>query len=136
MQAPITSETLKRFETAFHFNINIPLREFLMCHNDSKIRHCDLTTNVKERRIATILNFAEGGNAWAINRRMRKLLGNKYIVIGTDRTDNFLCVRRNKMEQSLVIWNHITNTIEECTCEIPILLMQWTKTIERSQDTL
>ena len=123
--SPIESETLKRFETAFNFTIQSPLRGFLLSHNAGRTRQCSLTTTVKERRLAALMDFSEGGNAWQINRRLRKKLGNKIIVIGTDRSDNFLCVRRTLRKQEFVIWNHITDTLEECTEEIPGLLLRW-----------
>lgn len=123
--SPISSDTLKKFEVAFDFTINAPLRDFLLAHNDSKTRQCSLITNVKERRLASILDFTPGGNAWEINRRMRKQLGKKFLVIGTDRCDNFLCVHRELRQQTLVIWNHITDTVEESVADIPMVLMVW-----------
>lgn len=135
--SPIPSDTLKKFEVAFDFTINAPLRDFLLAHNGGITRQCSLITNIKERRLASILDFSPGGNAWEINRRMRKQLGKKFLVIGTDRCDNFLCVRRELRQQTLVIWNHITDTVEESIAEIPMVLMTWqssTTNTERSAE--
>lgn len=123
--SPIRSDVLKKFEDTFNFHFNEPLRDFLLTHNGGKTRHCSVPTTVKERRLATILDFSQGGSAWDINRRMRKLLGNKCVVIGMDRSDNFLCVRRDQRNREFIIWNHITDEIEECTSEIPSLLLMW-----------
>lgn len=123
--SPIEANDMQRFETAFHFSFNPPLKEFLMTHNAGTTRSCILATSVKERRITALLDFSPGGSAWEVNRRMRKTLGSKCIVIGTDRSDNYLCVRRNLRNQEFVIWNHITNSIEECIAEIPVILMSW-----------
>lgn len=123
--SPLSSQELQQFETAFSFTIKAPLRDFLLSHNAGKTRHCTLTTNVKERRMAALLDFSRGGNAWETNRRLRRKLGDKIIVIGVDRSDNFLCVRRNLRKQEFVIWNHITDTLEECTTEIPVVLLLW-----------
>lgn len=134
--SPISSDTLKKFEVAFDFTINAPLRDFLLSHNSGITRQCSLITNIKERRLASILDFSPGGNAWEINRRMRKQLGKKILVIGTDKNDNYLCIRRELRQQTLVIWNHITDTLEESSTETPVVLMAWqsaaTTTGERS----
>ena len=126
---PITSNTLKAFETSFDFVINAPLRDFLLDHNGGKTRLCSLTTMVKERQLASILDFTSGGNAWEINRRLRKRLGKKILAIGMDKSDNFLCVQRNLRKQTLVIWNHITDSLEESVNETPIVLMTWQATM-------
>lgn len=123
--SPIKSEDLKKFEAAFGFTINPALREFLLTHNAGRTRQHSIPTIIKDRKIASILDFSEYGNAWDINRRMRKILGSKCIVIGTDKSDNFLCVCRNMKKQEFAIWNHVTGAIEECTMDIPMLLMHW-----------
>lgn len=122
---PIDSDALKLFEDHFDFHIAPPLRDFLLNHNGGKTRHCSLPTHVRERRIESLLDFSKEESAWAINRRMRRLLGEKFIVIGTDRTGNLLCVRRNMRKQEFVVWNHITNNLEDCVLDIPIVLMYW-----------
>ena len=123
--SPIESEVLTAFEEYFDFHINPPLRDFLLTHNGGKTRHCNIPTNMRERRMDSILDFSKEDSAYAITRRMRRILGNKIIVIGKDRSDNFLCVQRDMRKQNFVIWNHITNALEECTLEIPILVMCW-----------
>lgn len=123
---PIDSTTMKIFETAFGYTINPPLRDFLMAHNGGRTRQCNIITATKERRLDCLLDFRTGGNAWEINRRMRKILGNKCIVIGVDRSENFLCVRRNQRQQDFVLWNHITGELEECTEQIPFTVLNWT----------
>lgn len=132
--SPIHSDVLRKFEDTFNFHINEPLRDFLLTHNSGKTRHCSISTTVKERRLAAFLDFSRGSNAWEINRRMRKILGNKCIVIGTDRSDNFLCIRRTQRMQELVIWNHVSGELEEATTTIPLLLMEW-KTAEKASTT-
>lgn len=121
----IPSDAMQLFETAMDFHFIPVLRDFLLAHNGGRARQCNLTTNVKERRIAGILDFSRGGNAWDINRRMRKILGIKCVVIGTDRSDNFLCVCRDGRKQSFCIWNHVTSELEVCTEDITMTLMQW-----------
>lgn len=116
---------LKLFEDHFDFHINPPLRDFLLTYNGGKTRQCSLPTHVRERRIESLLDFSKEESAWATNRRMRRMLGEKVIVIGTDRSGNFLCVRRDLRKQTLAIWNHITNTLEESALDIPIVLMYW-----------
>lgn len=130
---PINSDTLKAFETSFDFAINAPLRDFLLVHNGGKTRVCSLTTTVKERRLASILDFTPGGNAWEINRRLRKKLGKKLLAIGMDKSDNYLCVQRNLRKQTLVIWNHITDSLEESVDETPIVLMTWQATMKEDR---
>ena len=94
---------------------------------------CSLTTTVKERRLASILDFTPEGNAWEINRRLRKKLGKKLLAIGMDKSDNYLCVQRNLRKQTLVIWNHITDSLEESVDETPIVLMTWQATMKEDR---
>ena len=129
---PIENETLKRFESVFNFTINEPLRDFLLAYNAGRTRFCSVVTNTKERRIAALLDFSSSGDAYEVNRRMRKILGEKCIVIGIDRSDNYLCVRRNMRNQEFVIWNHITAALEESITDIPVTLMKWQAATERS----
>ena len=123
--SPIESDTLAAFEAAFDFKIKGPLRDFLLTHNGAKTRQHIIPTVAKERRVSGILDFSEKGNAWDINRRMRRILGDKCIVIGTDRQENFLCVRRNFGNQELFVWNHISGTMDDCTMDTKMLLMHW-----------
>lgn len=130
--SPVDSDTLKCFEDTFDFHINPPLRDFLLTYNGGKTRQCTIPTSVRERRMEAILDFSDEENTYSINRRMRRLLGNKIIVIGTDRSGNFLCVQRDLRKQEFVIWNHITNTLEPCALEIPVILMYWQNQTERT----
>lgn len=129
--SPIDSDALKAFEDHFDFHINQPLRDFLLTHNGGKTRHCSIPTYVRERRLEALLDLSDTETAWGTNRRMRRLLGEKIIVIGTDRSGNLLCVRRDMRKQDFVVWNHITNTLEECALDMSILLMHW-QAAERS----
>lgn len=122
---PISSDELHLFETAMSFRFTPALRDFLMASNAGSFRQCHLTTEVKERRLADILDFSKGGNAWEINKRMRKLLGPKCVVIGTDKNDNFLCVCRDGLRQNFAIWNHVTSEMEMCPMDIPMVLLNW-----------
>lgn len=122
---PIESAILEEFETHFDFHITPPLRDFILTHNGGKTHCCVLQTSVRERRIESILDFSNKEATWGANKRMRHLLGNRIIVIGMDKSGNFLCVRRTLRNQEFVIWNHVTNSLEECTMEIPLILMRW-----------
>lgn len=130
--SPISSETLQQFEDTFDFHICSPLRDFLLTYNGGKTRQCTIPTCVRERRLEALLDLSNEETTYAINRRMRLLLGNKIIVIGTDRSGNFLCVQRDMRKQEFVIWNHITNTLEPCALEIPVILMYWQNHTERT----
>lgn len=122
---PLDPNTFSTFEKAFAFRVAEPLRNFLLTYNGGKTHQCTLTTAVKERRVAALLDFSEGGNAWEINRRMRKILGERYIVIGIDHSENFICVQRELRQQRLAVWNHVSGELELCTESIPFLLMLW-----------
>ncbi len=121
----LTSEELQKFESTFNFRIQQPLRSFLLEHNGGRSHHCIIPSLCKDRKLEQLLDFSATGNAWEINRRMRKILGTRCIVIGTDRSENFLCVTRAYNNQSVVIWNHVTGELEQCSLDIPALLDSW-----------
>ena len=125
MQKPLSPHELSLFEQSFDFQIRETIREFILANNGARLRTCNIPTDTKERRIAYILDFTENGNAWEVNQRMRKLLGSRFLVVGTDRSDNFLCICRNMRQQELVIWNHVTDKIEACATSTDVLLLQW-----------
>ena len=129
---PIPSETLEAFEKRFDFTINPPLRDFLLTHNAGKSRLCELPTEVRNRRIASLLDFSDVASTYNINTKMRRMLGDKYIIIGMDRNENYLAVRRNYRQQEFVIWNHASGKIEECLVAIPVILMYWQKEEEKA----
>ena len=120
---PISEQTLREFEEHFHFNINTDLKQFLQEHNAGccigpsfPVVLADGTT-VKHIQLDRFFDFSEKNDpkgAWAVNKRVRKQIGNKRIVIGRDRKNNLVCLERDYSHQYIVVWFHVTMTFQRC----------------------
>lgn len=123
--APLSEDELVKFETTFSFRLNPALHQFILTHNAAKSHQATVPSLCKERKVSAILDFAEGGNAWETNRRMRKVLGTRCIVIAIDRFENYICISRVYSNQQVTVWNHVTGELEECTLDLLELLDIW-----------
>ena len=125
---PIESATLSAFEKKFHFNIQSPLREYLLEHNNGIPSPGTIPTVVRERHLVQLLDFRDPNNpkgAWATNARLRSEIGPQRIIIGTDISGNFVCLERDYQEQYIVVWSHISNNFERSLLDIPALIRAW-----------
>lgn len=119
---PVTYTAFNSFEQQFHFKIQEPFREFLMDHNNGIPSDGEILTVKGTTRIARFLDFSgliQTNSAWEINKRLRPLIGPKRIVVGKDRSDNYICLERSHKEQYLVIWSHITGEFDRFIPDIP-----------------
>lgn len=122
---PISSAQMRSFEQFFSFRINEPLREFLLTHNAGSPIPGEFNTNIRSRRLERLLDISDETSpigAWAINRRLRKLIGPKRVILGIDDKGNYLCVSRERKQQHFEIWNHVSDQFEESAWEIPQFL--------------
>lgn len=120
----LTDLEMRHFEEHFAFTVTPPLRQFLIDHNGGYPSSGSFPTVVRERKLEYLLNFADPSSrgAMEINRRLRKHLGPKMIVIGCDDLGNYVCVQRDYKQQNIVLWNHVTNMYEPCLWDIPTFL--------------
>lgn len=122
---PVSHTTITDFEQQFQFRIRSPFREFLIDHNNGIPSDGIIVTEKRERKLAQFLDFSDAvsnNSAWAINRRLRDQIGPRRIVVGRDRSGNFVCLERDYQEQYIVVWSHITGEFERSLQEIPALL--------------
>lgn len=123
--APLSENELVKFETTFNFRLNPTLHQFILTHNAAKSHQAAVPSLCKKRKVSALLDFTEGGSAWETNRRMRKVLGTRCIVIAMDRFENYICISRVYSKQQIAVWNHVTGELEECTMDLLDLLDIW-----------
>ena len=105
---PVAAEGLRSFEEAFRFKIDSDFKQYLAERNGGMPMDGRFPTAVKERKLAQLLDFTDmrsNNGAWAVNKRMRKRIGVKRIVIGIDPANNYICLERNYREQFVVVYN-------------------------------
>lgn len=128
---PIKAAELRAFESEFSFRINQAVKSFLQEHNGGITYSGDFpvvvtgTQQIKERRMDCLLDFSDRNDpdgAWEINRRLRKKIGDKRIIIGRDQKNNMICLERDRKEQYIVVWSHITREFDRCPLDIPAFL--------------
>lgn len=122
---PLDTSTIEEFEKKFHFSIDRDMRGFLLEHNGGVPSPGDFPTTVGFRQIARFLDFEDRitkNGAWAINQRLQKHLGKKRIIIGIDRSGGFLCLERDRCQQWISVWSHITGDFDRCLLDIPAFI--------------
>ncbi len=119
---PISPPEIKEFEQEFHFRLHTDFFNFLQDHNAGTPLDGSFPTTAKERKLKRLLDFQNRTSfdeAWMVNERLRKQIGEKRIIIGTDAIGNFVCLERNHRAQAIVVWNHLTGDFERCLLDIP-----------------
>lgn len=117
----LQEDMLQEFEKHFSFLLHGTLHAFLLTHNYGCPSPGRFPTDIKDRKISSLLDFSSktgDRSAWAVNERLRKQIGPQRIIIGIDSLGNYICVERKYQEQRIVLWNHITNCFEPCQWEI------------------
>lgn len=121
----ISRTQLRSFETHFRFTFHSDLGAYLLTHNNGSVAPGIFPTAVRERKLDRLLDLSDSENekgAWAVNKRLRKLIGPQRIIIGIDAQGNYVCVERDYRQQKIVVWNHVTDAFEDCLWDIPAFL--------------
>jgi hypothetical protein len=121
---PLNESILQAFEEKFDFHFTTKMRQFLLLNNGG-VSSGAFYTVAMQRTFSSLLDFEDKtspSGAWAINRRLRKQIGEKRIIIGMDSQKNYICVERNRREQKIVVWSHVTNMFDSCLHDIPSFL--------------
>ncbi len=113
---PLKETTIKQFEDKFDFHFCPEIRQFLLQNNAGSSNGSIFTTKMM-RTFSCLYDFSENAtsnSAWEINRRLRNRIGEKRIIIGKDVQKNYICVERNRREQKIVVWSHVSNEFDPC----------------------
>lgn len=122
---PIAFTQLNQFEKRFRFTFHPALQKFIQAHNGGNVTPGTFPTNVRERKLLRLLDFSDPESrkgAWQINAKHRSLIGPQRIIIGIDSLGNYVCVQREYKHQTIVVWNHVTDSFEDCLWELPAFI--------------
>lgn len=123
--SPLSDDQLSDFEQKFRFKIQTDLRLYLLEHNNGRKLPDPFPTTGRKYQFAYFLDFSGPetiGGAWEVNKRLRKRIGAKRIILAKDSSENWICLERDHKEQYIVVWSHITGNFERCQLDIPAFL--------------
>ena len=123
----VSSQSLQEFENHFRFKINEDLQLFIQDHNAGFYMGPSFPvvledgSTVKDIQLDRFFDFSvkTGPNsAWVVNKRVRKQIGNKRIVIGRDRKNNLICLERDYQRQYVAVWSHVSMSFHRCLLDL------------------
>ena len=123
---------LREFEKEFQFVFHPDLRFFLLLYNGGSTSAVIPTVEKRGERtiqhnriFSRLFDFSTKvgvRSAWALNQRLRPILGDHLVVIGEDMNHNYICVSNREYKQTVCILSHVSGKLEESVMDIPMLI--------------
>lgn len=108
---------LEQFEERFRFTMPEQFKDFLFENNAARASDISVTTSVAVRPVTALLDFntedhsSTPTSAWAVNKRLRSILGPKRVAFACSNS-HYLCMERQYRQRCLVVWNYMTQRFE------------------------